>query len=90
MMSQDDLVEIVASSNNGLINIRNHGLLISWHELRRKLSAYPDSSITYRRAGIQYSYEHARENPELVTLDPVAHKFIGLRLYDPKNETCRH
>ncbi|MEZ5276233.1 MAG: hypothetical protein R3F07_07635 [Opitutaceae bacterium] len=87
---QDDLVEIIDSSSEWLCGIRDVGQLISWHELRRILVDYPDASLTYRRGGVETRLERARDNPELVRLDPVAHRFIGIRLYDPRNDTCRH
>lgn len=89
-MGQDDLVEIVDSSSGWLRGIRDAGQLISWHELRRILSMLPDESITYIRDGVRVELARASEDPELVTRDPIAHKFIGHRLYDPRRDTCRH
>ena len=88
-MGQDDLVEIVDSSSEWLRHVRESGRLLSWHELRRHLSYRPDTSITYRRGDQFYSYERADENPELVHRHPVAHRLIGLRLYDRQRVPCR-
>ena len=88
-MGQDDLVEIVDSSSEWLRDVRESGRLLSWHELRRHLSYWPDTSITYRRGGRVYSYQRAVENPELVHRDPVAHRLIGHRLYDLQGAPCR-
>jgi hypothetical protein len=88
-MGQDDLVEIVASSSGWLRVVRDRGLLISWHELRRHLAANPDASVAYRRRSVLHVHERAREDPELVRRDPVSHLFIGHRLFDPRRASCQ-
>ena len=88
-MGQDDLLEIIDSSNDVLSHKVGRDVMITWHELRRHLSADPDASITYRRAGMLHTHEHARENPELVRRHPVLHRFIGHRTYDTRGPKCR-
>ncbi len=77
---QDDLVEILETSDPLLRKVRRTGSLITWHELRRRLSAAPTASIRYLRGGTVFSYAEARENPELVTLDPIARRLLAYRL----------
>ena len=88
-MGQDDLVEIVDSSSEWLRHVRDSGRLISWHELRRHLSYWPDTSLTYKRGDRLFSYQRAGDNPELVRRHPVAHRLIGHRLYDLHKVPCR-
>lgn len=85
---QDDLVLVLESSNRNLARIGERGLLITWHELRRRLAGDPQASIRYLRGEETFQYEHAADNPELVTLHPITHRFIAHRLYDPERPRC--
>jgi hypothetical protein len=86
---QDDLVRIVDSSNSSLKQIAKRGSYITWHELRRSMSADPGASITYiRNGGDLVALAEAREDPELVRRDPVLHWLIGYRTYDPVRSGC--
>jgi hypothetical protein len=85
---QDDLVLVVESSNGRLQRIGNSGRLITWHELQRALAQDPEASITYVRDGRVESYDRAFDSPELVSERPIAHRFIGHRLYDPERQRC--
>jgi hypothetical protein len=78
--SQDDLVEIVESSNPTLNQLADEELMITWHELRREMSADPDAALVYTRGGTTYALASARENPELVSTDPVWHRLVAHRL----------
>src|SRR5690606_30012191 len=86
---QDDLVEVVDSSHRGLRSIGASGALITWHELRRTLTKCPDASIQYRRDGVLFAHEHARDDPELVDLDPVSARLLAYRLVDREGEPVR-
>ena len=85
---QDDLVLVLDSSNRRLERIGEGGRFITWHELQRRLADDPQASITYLRDGRVYQHEQASENPELVTVHPIAHRFVAHRLYDPDRARC--
>jgi len=84
----DDLVEIVATSNEDLEVLRRNGLRVTWHELRRQLARNPESSISFIRDGQLYEYERADQNPELIRLHPVLHKLVWHRPDDSINPRC--
>ena len=84
----DDLVEIVATSNEDLEVVRRNGLRVTWHELRRQLARTPESSISFIRDGQLYEYERADQNPELIRLHPVLHKIVWHRPDDSNNPRC--
>lgn len=84
----DDLVEIVETTRPRLESIRKKDHRITWHELRRIMAGHPDEPISYRRGGELYQLEAARENPELVSLDPLWHKLVAHRVHDPHNTEC--
>lgn len=75
----DDLVAVVSTSNPRVSPFAETGLLYTWHELRRKMAETPTASISYERNGELFEYQSARENPELVSIDPVLHKLTGFR-----------
>ena len=85
--AQDDLVRVIDSSNDRLRRSGDRGFLITWHELRRVLSDDPGASIRYERGNKVFAYPHARQNPALVDLDPVA-QFFGYRLVDLERHRC--
>lgn len=87
--SQDDLVSIDASSNRRLQRLANREVQLTYHELRRRLAADPEASIRFERAGEVVEVDRAAAVPELVTLHPVSHRFIGHRAYDPARASCR-
>lgn len=84
----DDLVLVVDSSNEELDEIRQRGLRMTWHELRRRLARDPDASISFVRNGESFQYERADQNPELIRLDPVLHKLVWHRPDDSRNPRC--
>jgi hypothetical protein len=86
-MGQDDLVQVIESSNGYLQRAADQGKLITWHELCRRLSADPHASIAYQRDGVLRMYQEAGENPQLVRRT-LAHRFIAHRLYDPDEALC--
>jgi len=88
-LPMDDMVQIIESDHHALKKYAGNGEWLTYHELRRILSARPKSSVKYSRNGELYSYDNADQNLELVTLDPVWHKLIGHRLYDPDSAACR-
>lgn len=76
---QDDLVEILDTSNERLDRVRERGDRITWHELRRVLARDPEARIAYRRGGERIDHARAADDPALVTRDPVLHKLLGHR-----------
>jgi hypothetical protein len=86
---QDDLVEIIGSSDPILRRVRDGDALITWHALRRRLTAHPTESVQYRRGGTVFAYERALENPELVDLDPLAGRLLAYRLVDREGAAVR-
>jgi hypothetical protein len=85
---QDDLVRVIDSSNDRLRRSGERGFLIVWHELRRALSDDPAASIRYERGGEVFDYEHARENHDLVTLDPIGSRLLSYRRVDLERHRC--
>jgi hypothetical protein len=77
--SQDDLVEIVESEVPYLQWVTTQNLLITWHELRREMTANPDSPLVYVRDGKTVSLQSGREDPELISTHPVWHRLIAHR-----------
>jgi len=88
-MGQDDLVEIIASSDAYLARFAGRDERVTWHELRRHLSADPDAAIVYRRKGQFHSLDHARDDPELVRPHPLAFRLIGHRVHEAVGARCR-
>lgn len=87
--SQDDLVEVLDSSNSRLRRIGDRGHLISFHELRRELAGDPEASISFVRDGQLFEYDMARVDPVLVTTDWPAHRLIQHRVFSPDRASCR-
>lgn len=85
---QDDLVEVVDSSNEKLRSLRDDGLLLTWHELRRVLARDPEASVRYRRGGALFDYARAADNAELTSLDPVLHRLVGHRPHPEAGPDC--
>lgn len=88
-MGQDDLVEIVETSNEWLHMAEEQGDLVTWHELRRYLSNDPDANIIFRRKGVFYVHKHAREDPDLIERDVILHRLIGHQWVGSKQPRCR-
>lgn len=81
----DDIVEVVETSNGKLQSYMKRDLKITWHELRRILAENPTDSITYIRNGERFALTNASENPELVSIDPILHRFLGFRPIGEEN-----
>lgn len=87
---QDDLVEIRSSSDDALQQLANKGILTTYHELRRHLSANPDVSLSYVRGGIRHDLDRADEVTDLVQLPYVEAKLFHFRLVDAgQDPACR-
>lgn len=81
--AQDDLVTVVASDDAYLDTLAEEGVRITWHELRRHLSANSSAAITYLRHGDSFALAAASADPELVSTDPVWHRLVAHRLVPP-------
>jgi hypothetical protein len=75
-------VEIVDSSDAGLLRYRDRGYRVAWPELRRYLAARPDVSLTYRREGRTAVVVRAGDDPFLSDGGPWWWRFFGLRALD--------
>lgn len=76
---QDDIVTILNAQDPNLVGAKERGEKLTMHEMIRILAKNPESAVQYEFQGKTYFYEHASENPELVTIDPFWHKLIGHR-----------
>ncbi len=63
---QNDLVEVVDSSNSGLREIARSGMLLTWFDLRRRAWMNPAMSISFVRGDTTVVVDHVRKHPELV------------------------
>jgi hypothetical protein len=54
---QEDLVEIVDTSDADLVEYPKHQLLLPYFEFRRLVSGLDDISVTYLRSGVRHTFE---------------------------------
>lgn len=76
---QDDLVYIRRSTNEALQRAADEDFLLTYHEMRRTLSADPSAQISFRHQGVEYDLAEAREHPYLVSLSPLWSKLLHFR-----------
>jgi len=76
---QDDLVEVLDSSNPTLAAFAGSGQLITFHEFRRILTDDPNASVSFVRDGTTVSVGAASEEPSLVSLPPLQAKLLHFR-----------
>ncbi len=81
----DGSVEILDSSDQGLVAYRDEGYLVAYPQLRRYLSSRPDVSLTYRRFGEITALPTVASFPELVDPGPWWWRFFPLRAIDTMN-----
>lgn len=82
----NDLIKIRDTNWEGLSNVLDNDRSYTWLEFRRMMAKNPDASISYIRNGENFSYNSAKENPELVAIDPIAHKLLSHRPISAKNK----
>jgi len=75
-------VEILESSDQGLMAYRDEGYLIAYPQLRQYLSDRPNASLTYRRYGEVVTLAAVSLRPELVNPGPWWWRFFPLRAID--------
>ena len=81
----DGPVEILESSDDGLNAYREEGYLVAYPQLRRYLSARPETSLSYRRFGEVVTVAYASSIPELVDPGPWWWRFLPLRAIDMRD-----
>jgi len=67
---QDELVEVVTSSDPGLQAYADQGFGLPWQNLRAYTADHPDASLTYRRGGVEVVVERVGDVPDLATAPP--------------------
>jgi len=63
---QQDLVEVIDSSDPGLGKVGRSGMLLPWFELRRRAWMDPSKSVTFVRNGETIVVDSIRDRPDLV------------------------
>ena len=63
---QEDLVEILDSSDPKLRRIATSGIALPWFDLRRRAWMNPTMSLTFTRGGKTFVVTSVRERPDLV------------------------
>jgi hypothetical protein len=81
----DDVVTIISTENEKLASYAERGMKVTWHELRREMSETPFTPIVYVRNGEIIQMDSAADDPELVSLDPILHRFLGFRPIGEEN-----
>jgi len=76
---QDDLVYIHRSTNKALQRAADEDFLLTYHEMRRTLSADPSAQVSFSHQGVEYDLTEAREHPDLVSLSPTRGKLLHFR-----------
>jgi len=94
---QNDLVEIVESSDPALQAFKDSGYLIPYFEFRRymstkKITDYEEFEVIYRRGGIQKSVHSPGDDPELFTpYNPLTAKLLYFRpVWNGEGSVCQH
>jgi hypothetical protein len=63
---QNDLVEVVDSSDSGLREVANSGMLLTWFDLRRRAWMNPSMSVSFVRADTTVAVDNVGNRPDLV------------------------
>lgn len=81
---QDDIVEIVASSDRSLRNLQRDGYAMTYFEFRRRLSRQRNEKfwVTFRRNGVERTLRRATDKDD-PTFQP--HSWIALKLLTFRN-----
>jgi len=93
---QDDLIEVLDSSNPFLRDLAERHMLIPAHELRRRMATAPSlrsASLTYERGGRVYARARIADDPDLARpLSLVERKLLRFRVVEPPGVAtpCRH
>lgn len=86
--AQDDLVRIIESTNPALYNLELNSYWLTWHELRRHTTTFPDDVVVYERGGEVYRHAPDTPQPELGTTHPFWHYVLHYRPYSPGRSVC--
>jgi len=94
---QNDLVEIVESSDPALQAVKNSGYLIPYFEFRRYMSTKKivdeeEFEVIYRRGGIQRSVRAPGDDPELFKpYNPLTAKLLYFKpVWNAEGSICQH
>lgn len=94
---QNDLVEIVESSDPALQAVKNSGYFFPYFEFRRYMSTKKirdgeDFEVIYRRGGIQRSVRTPGDDPELFEpYNPITAKLLYFRpVWKGEGSVCQH
>ncbi|MGH9186294.1 MAG: hypothetical protein ACRD0U_10850 [Acidimicrobiales bacterium] len=83
---QDELVTILASSDQGLQWYADHGWLLAWPQFRAHLAQHPAVSIRYARAGTVHDLARAADDAALVAPVPTwRQKLLLFRAVDSQD-----
>jgi hypothetical protein len=85
---QDDLVEIVSSSNGDLQALTDERQLVPYFELRRR----PEAAVTYLRNGVEHSFSRIADDPAFPGRVPGwMGRFMWFGPVDPtSSQPCEH
>lgn len=84
-----DMVTIVASSDDGLMEYPNHGYLLPWPTFLTYLEGSPDASVTFERAGGEFEIDRVGAS-ELAGPNPWWWRWMPLRaVHSATPEQCQ-
>ena len=89
---QQDLIEVVSSSDPKLQWLADEGLLVTFFEFRDLLSRRPEASVSYIRDHVRYDVERAADDPEITQAHPrITRKLLRFRpITKEGRQECRH
>jgi hypothetical protein len=68
---QDEVVEIIRSSDPALESYANQRYGLAWRSFRIYLARHPDVAVTYELGGDRVTLQHAADRPALVAAVPI-------------------
>ena len=89
---QDDLVEVIASSDPGLERISGTERRMVFHSFHRHVSERPDISVRYRHAGVVHDVPRVADDPVLSVPPPAWQvRWLWFRpVAPPESTSCQH
>ena len=87
---QDELVQVVRSSDPGLTRSGDEGREIVFHDFHRHVALRPEISVLYRRGGQLFDVARVADDPVL-SVPPPAWRWLWFRPVTPLDRNyCRH
>jgi hypothetical protein len=74
---QDDLVEIVESSERSFSRFAEEGKVLPYLEFHRRAAMNPEHRVSYERAGELHVVDRIADHPELATPPPLLQRKLG-------------